>query len=47
MIGFLITMSNGSFTSVEAESYAVDDTGDLCVSGEARKFLNAAPANGS
>jgi hypothetical protein len=39
MIGFLITMSNGSLTSVEADSYAVDDTGDLCVSGGDSKIL--------
>jgi hypothetical protein len=33
MIGFLVTMRDGSSTSVEADDYVVDDAGDLLITG--------------
>lgn len=33
MIGFQVTMCDGSSMSVEADDYVVDDTGDLVVTG--------------
>ena len=39
MIGFRVTMSDGSSTSVEADDYAVDDAGDLLITGGGNAVL--------
>jgi hypothetical protein len=39
MLGFRITMSDGTMRSVESDRYAVEDSGDLTLSGGASELL--------
>jgi hypothetical protein len=39
MLGFRITMSDGTVRSIESDRYAVEDSGDLTVSGGASELL--------
>jgi hypothetical protein len=39
MLGFRITMSDGTLRSIESDRYAVEDSGDLTVSGGTSELL--------